>query len=69
MKPGEVIEGQDGGRFEIVGGPIAYIGKEDCEDPRCRRRLGEPGCMGYHCPLCHEPCSMTGHRGCRGDGA
>lgn len=45
--------------------PLAYMGKEDCEDVRCRRRWGPdgpiPGCLGYHCSYCDEPCGPQGH--------
>jgi hypothetical protein len=48
---------------------LAYQGKEGCEDVRCRRFVGkdEDGkwsfgpCLGWHCSVCHEPCSMMGH--------
>jgi hypothetical protein len=43
--------------------PLAYGGKPDCQDVRCRRVPGEPGCMGWHCSYCDEPCSSQGH-GC-----
>lgn len=56
--------------FQIIG-PLAYQGKEGCEDARCTRRgitrnddgsfdIGE--CIGWHCSYCDEPCSSQGHR-------
>lgn len=53
-------------------GPIAYEGKKDCTDARCRRSVEyhDDGtftlgpCSGYHCPYCHKPCSMMGHANC-----
>lgn len=51
--------------YKIIG-PIAYQGKKDCTDPRCRGRVENgkrvPGCMGYHCAYCDAPCSMMGHK-------
>lgn len=50
---------------------MAYEGKADCTDLRCRRMIGPdpahpypPGCMGWHCAVCDEPSSMYGHRAC-----
>lgn len=49
-------------------GPVAYQGKPDCMDPRCTRMIYReephvrPGCIGYHCAYCDEPCSSQGHR-------
>jgi hypothetical protein len=44
---------------------LAYQGKKDCTDPRCRGLGGPegrmPGCLGWHCPRCHAPVSMMGH--------
>ena len=56
------------GQYEI-GPALAYEGKEGCSDTHCRRRIidGVPDwsrCHGYHCPHCHAPCSMFGHRDC-----
>lgn len=56
--------------FQIIG-PLAYQGKEGCEDACCTRRghfqredgtwyMGE--CIGWHCSYCDEPCSSQGHR-------
>lgn len=52
--------------YQIIG-PVAYMGKPDCEHSGCRRLWDEdgttePGCMDYHCSYCDEPCSMMGHR-------
>lgn len=64
MKPGDIIEGREGGRFEIVGdGPVAIMGQDGCTDVRCTRLNGK--CVGYHCPKCGQPCSMMGHRACQ----
>lgn len=47
---------------------LAYEGKQDCLDIRCRRIIYpdpphiRPGCMGWHCPRCDEPCSSMGHK-------
>lgn len=52
---------------------LAYQGKEGCQNVRCTHMLGRdengeltfgPSCLGYHCPVCHEPCSMMGHPAC-----
>lgn len=49
-------------------GPLAYRGKPDCEDVRCTRMISPepphitPGCMGWHCSYCDQPCSSQGHR-------
>lgn len=70
--PGDIIEGDDGQRFEIER-LVAYQGKPDCDSWACTRRgsrqredgtwdMGE--CFGYHCSLCDEPTSMYGHRDC-----
>lgn len=60
--PGDIIECENGRKFTL-GPLVAYQGKDDCMDVRCRRRsLKEPGCMDYHCPTCDEPCSMMGHK-------
>lgn len=65
MNPGDRVVGEDGQEF-VLGALIAYQGKEDCHDPRCAQRHPYPGhCGGYHCPTCHEPCSMMGHARCR----
>ncbi len=45
-----------------IGELLAVEGKDGCQDPRCRRVMGEPGCRGWHCPTCGEPCSSQGHR-------
>lgn len=68
MKPGDVIEGDDGKRWQI-GGLIAVQGVDECTSPMCRRvgadytktppDIGR--CAGYHCPKCGQPCSMMGH--------
>ena len=48
--------------------PLCYQGKPDCMDARCRQMIYHdephvrPGCMGYHCSYCDEPCSMMGHK-------
>lgn len=51
-----------------VGPMLAYQGKEGCSDSRCTRRthpvIDWDRCVGYHCPHCHEPCSMFGHSNC-----
>lgn len=46
---------------------MAYQGKEDCTSWSCRRLVGldEPGCLGWHCAICHEPSSQYGHEACR----
>ena len=54
------------GDFEI-GALLAYQGKEGCTDSRCTRMDGR--CHGYHCPVCHEPCSMMGHKKCQEEAA
>lgn len=51
-------------------GPVAYAGKEGCEDVRCRRMVERHDdgtftvgpCMGWHCSYCDQPCSSQGHR-------
>ena len=52
-------------RYQIIG-PVAYIGKADCDYAGCRRQwfsATEFGpCMGYHCVYCDEPCGPMGHR-------
>lgn len=70
MKPGDEIT-SDGGHTFRIGELIAVQGVEGCTSMRCRRMGGDytktpPDigiCVGYHCPRCGEPCSMTGH-GC-----
>lgn len=68
---GKVYRGENGGEFQVIG-PLAYMGKKDCKDVRCRRmgwsrdadgtlQLGE--CVGWHCSYCDEPCGSQGH-GC-----
>lgn len=52
--------------WKIIG-PLAYMGKEDCRDGRCRRRWGpdgavDEGCLGWHCSYCDEPCGPQGHK-------
>lgn len=55
--------------YKIIG-PLAYAGKESCEDVRCRRFVSrnEDGtydfgpCMGWHCSYCDQPCGSQGHR-------
>ena len=63
-----VIEGENGRKFKL-GPMVAYQGKEDCRNATCRRRWNgnkmlDEGCVDYHCPVCHLPCGMTGHRDC-----
>jgi hypothetical protein len=58
------------GRYEL-GGMVSYQGKDDCRIATCRRRwdgdqMVDEGCADYHCPVCHEPCSMYGHKACTG---
>lgn len=45
---------------------MAYEGKDDCTSMYCRRFVGldEPGCIGWHCAVCDEPCSQYGHPEC-----
>lgn len=60
------------GNFEI-GPMLAYQGKDGCESTLCRRMVkrSDDGsfligpCLGYHCPICDEPCSMMGHSECQ----
>jgi hypothetical protein len=69
--PDEVLwEIEDRLGVEIRGGPMAYEGKEGCDDLMCRRMMGPNGpdlarCMGWHCAVCHAPTSMYGHDTCR----
>lgn len=54
------------GDWEVIG-PLAYMGKEDCRDVRCRRLLSSDGllgegCLGWHCSYCDEPCGSQGHK-------
>ena len=55
------------GDYTIIG-PLCYQGKPDCRDVRCTRMVYKdaphvrPGCMGFHCAYCDEPCSSQGHR-------
>lgn len=50
-----------------LGPMIAYEGKADCTDPRCRRMVSpdqphvSAGCLGWHCAFCDQPCSSQGH--------
>lgn len=43
---------------------LAYRGKDGCRHVLCTRD-GRPDaldrCFGWHCPRCHEPCSLQGH--------
>lgn len=56
-----------------IGPMLAYQGKEGCQSPLCRRfaQRNDDGsfdvgpCLGYHCPICHEPSSMMGHNECQ----
>lgn len=72
LKPGDKLVGDNGMEF-MVGQMVAYQGKEDCTDVRCSHRYENgkllPGCMGYHCAICHAPCSMMGHKKCLEKGA
>lgn len=46
-------------------GPLAYQGKEGCQDGACRCERDDDGgwrCIGWHCSYCDEPCSSQGHR-------
>lgn len=67
LESGDVVTGEDGHRFEIVG-LVAIQGLEGCQSPRCTRlgcdwANGDLGqCVGYHCPDCLEPTSMMGHK-------
>src|SRR5690606_34482676 len=55
-------------RFEVVA-PVAYGGKEGCENIMCRRQIipKDDGtvewgpCIGWHCSYCDEPTSYQGH--------
>jgi hypothetical protein len=57
--------------YKIIG-PVAYQGKEGCDNPRCTRAHypDESGylvadmsrCVGYHCVYCGEPCGSQGHK-------
>jgi hypothetical protein len=67
-REGDTLRTDSGTEFKL-GPALAYQGKEDCVDPLCTRRMGPdgeiiPGCIGWHCPVCHKPCSMMGHAGC-----
>lgn len=52
--------------YTIIG-PLCYRGKPDCMDVRCTRMISPdpphitPGCMGWHCSYCDEPCGSQGH--------
>lgn len=41
---------------------LAYLGKTNCTDARCRRipAIGGP-CAGWHCITCHESTGDQGH--------
>lgn len=62
------------GDYEL-GPLLAVEGKEGCTSSRCRRMVEHHDdgtytlgpCMGWHCPVCGEPCSMMGHSGCHPD--
>lgn len=73
MKPGDILEGDNGMRFVIAEGPVAVQGVQGCTSWECTRRgsyqredgTWDPGeCMGYHCATCGQPSSMVGHRNC-----
>lgn len=66
LRPGDRV-----GRF-TVDRPVAYQGREGCTSSQCtrlgfrydpeRREVTDWGdCAGWHCAVCHEPCSMMGH--------
>jgi len=51
-------------------GPLAYMGKADCESSMCRRQVfrNDAGewefgpCSGWHCSYCDASCGQMGHR-------
>lgn len=65
MKPGDIVTGVESGKgFEILE-HVAYRGKVGCTDPRCTRDGNPTRCFGWHCPKCHESCSIQGHHVCK----
>jgi hypothetical protein len=44
--------------------PMAYEGQEGCQSMYCRRFVGSPNCVGWHCYACGGPSSQYGHKEC-----
>lgn len=56
-----------GRTYRIETQPLAYLGKEDCEEGSCRVMPKPDGgyrCIGWHCSFCDAPCSDQGHFDC-----
>ncbi len=61
MKVGDKVTSKSGASYELLES-LAYRGRKGCRNPMCTTKGDPDECYGWHCPRCHAPCSMVGHK-------